>query len=347
MDFIKKIDKYVDDNLCTNDFSGLLRVTEDEHIIYERFVGYGDIENKIPINRKSVFTFYSLSKPFCAIGLMKLYDQGLIDIDKHPGEYIKEARGFDDSLTIRHMLHHESGLPDFLMTDEFVKKHLPGSPEKIREHVEILQKFPMHFKPGDDDMYANINYNLSAVIIENVSGMKYSDYMRQEVFIPLGMNDAAIDGEKLYIPNRVKAYTKENEIITETDRRLDWMMGAGDMIGTVDDVYCLNKAIKNNIMLKEKTWETMLSPSREGRYFGIGCGISNNWHGKRRITHNGGYVGFRTMHVQLRDKDFDIIYMSNCDWIDARQEFVEAVYEAYFQDKTSAGKFHEMDKGYI
>lgn len=241
--------------------SGVVRVTYKDSILCEYSVGYSDYEKKTEFDKNSMFTFYSLSKPFCAIGLMKLVEKGLVDLEAHPSLYVCEANNFDSRVKIKHLLHHVSGLPDFEQNKDFFNKYAPAHHEDLRIHLNLLTEYPMNFIPGTGDMYANINFVICALIIENVSGKSYADYMKQEVFLPLGMLSAVVDQEGLYIKNRVKGYTVLNDnIFKETLKSLNWMFGAGDIVGTVDDVYCLNKAIKNKLLLNEETWKSILTP---------------------------------------------------------------------------------------
>ena len=105
-------------------------------------------------------------------------------------------------------------------------------------------------------------------------------------------------------------------------------MGAGDINGDIHDVYCLNHAIKKQLLLSAETWNEILTPSPIND-FGCGCSITM-WHGKKRITHSGGHIGFRNLHIQLPEDDFDIILLSNCGTVDARDPLSEAVNEAYY-----------------
>ena len=110
-------------------------------------------------------------------------------------------------------------------------------------------------------------------------------------------------------------------------------------------MYCLNKAIKHRLLLKPETWEQVLTPSPINS-MGMGCTIIQ-WHGKLRIRHNGGSKGFRTMHIQLPEDDFDIIYLSNSGWGRARQELSEVIYDAFYGVDGTENRDVQMDAGYI
>ena len=341
MDLSNRIADYCE----KNNIFGVVRVTVKDEIKLSESYGFADKENKIPFTDNSMFSFYSLSKPFCAMGLLKLCDKNLVDITAHPSVCVPEAEGFHKELQIKHLLHHVSGLPDFEQTKEFCENHKPGYSFKMRDHVKRLTAYEPLFTPGSDGMYANVNFVLCALIIENVSGMKYSDYMKKEIFEPLSMKTALVDDENTVIENRVSGYELVNDIPTKCEKSHDWMFGAGDIVGTADDVYALNKAIKNKLILKSETWEKVLTPSMINS-MGMGCTVSE-WHGKKRITHNGGHTGFRTLHVQLPTDDFDIIILSNSGYGNARFDIAEMIYESFYGDNNENSDRIEMDKGYI
>jgi len=342
----QKLDSFIEKHYAENGNTGVLRVTHKDKVLYEKYIGYANAESKTEFTKDSMFTLYSMSKPLCTFGLMKLYDKGLVDIEAHPGRYLPEAEGFDSRVTLHQIMNHIGGIPDFVQNGEFNKRYKTGLYHQMRDHLRELAEYPQVNEPGTVGVYANVNFIIPALIIENVSGMKYADYMKKEVFEPLSMNSAVVDNENLVVENRVTGYEiNEDGTVYPVDRTLNWLFGAGDIVGTVDDVYRLNHAIKHGLVLSAKSWETVLTPSPVNK-MGLGCTVTK-WHGKHRITHNGGSRGFRTLHIQLPEDDFDIVYLSNSGWGDARKDYAEAIYNAFFEDTTDAGDAVSMDKGYI
>lgn len=339
------LDKQIEEYCSTFRIMGTVRVTVQGKVEFQKSIGFADIENRIPFNDDSMYTFYSLSKPFCALGLLRLKDKHLLDLDTHPSKYVHEATEFDERVTVRHLLHHTSGLPDFEQNRNFCEKHLPGFYSDIRKHLTELANEPMYFDPGCGSKYANVNFVLCALIIENISGLSYSKYMEKEVFAPLGMKTAVVDNENLVIPHRVKGYELHGDVLTEVQKSHNWMFGAGDIVGKADDVYCLNKAIKHRLLVSEETWEEVLTPSPVSN-MGMGCAVSF-WHGKKRITHSGGHIGFRTMHIQLPEDDFDIIILSNSGFGNARDDISEMIYNSFYGVDDCPSEAVPMDIGYI
>lgn len=340
--------QYLDERISAycerHSIMGALRITLKDEIIFEKNMGLASIEANIPFDKESRFTLYSLSKPFCVLGLMKLVDKGLVDLDSHPSVYIPEAAGFDARVTIRQACHHISGIPDFGQSPGFAERYAPGPAHLTREHLKILVTFPQYFEPGTRGMYANINMILCALIIENVTGIPYGEYMQKEVFEPLGMKNAAVVTDKSQIVNQVQGYDLVDGKLVPVDPSFDWLIGAGDIVATVDDVYKLNGAIKHRLLLSDKLWDEILTPAPQNQ-MGMGCTV-NIWHDKLRIVHNGGHYGFRTLHIQLPNDDFDVILLSNSGFGNARGDILQIIHSIIYE-RDDVQQEIEMDKGYI
>ena len=335
---------------------GVVRVTVADRVIYEAKIGYADIETKREFDGRSMFTYYSLTKPFTVIGFLKLYDKGLVDLDSHPGKYLSEAAKLDSRVTLRQMLCHVSGLPDFEENKDFFNDPAartepdgllpPSDTRRILHDMKRLHELPLHFEPGTGGWYANVNIMTPALIIERLTGRDFAEYMRKEVFEPLGMEHAVIDKPGIDIPDRVTGYELIDGKPSVREKSLDWMLGAGDIVGTVDEVYRLDHAIKDRRILRPETWDMVLTPDVHSS-MGMGCTVTE-WHGKHRITHNGGHLGFRTFHVQLPADDFDIIIMSNSGYGNARYDLSEIIHDSFYAaDGDSESGRLELDKGFI
>lgn len=329
------------------DIFGQIRITKEDDILLDFSYGQADRENNVPFSDASVFSFYSISKQFCSMALMKLYERGLIDLYAHPGRYVPEADSFNEKVTVWNLLHHTSGIPDCEQTEGFRNAHSPVDPARIREDIRDLSHYPQMFEPETDALYINAGFVIASLIIENITGEPYEAFMQREIFEPMGMKDTRIDLQNLFIPNRVQGYEKDSEtgVIFPRPRSLDWMKGAGDVTGTVSDLYMLNKEIKSPQVLKNSSWDIIMSPDPRNNK-GMGCTITN-WHGKKRITHNGGHIGFRTLHIQLPSDDFDIIMLSNSGFHNESRDDISEIIHRHFYGEGRAEAAVELDKGYI
>ena len=338
-EFINKLRKYADDFKL----NGVLRVTIQGRIDLEECFGYADINTKEAIKPDSVFAFYSLSKPFCAIGMHLLKQNGSIDLDKHPSTYVPELKGLHNGVTIRKMLHHNSGIPD--ISPSMADTSLKAPSLVLRSALNNLCKQDMQFTPGEGYNYINANFSLCALIAENVTGMAYGDFIRQEVLEPLGAKTARVYDDLNPRADMVNGMELLDGKLIHVPVGTFGMLGAGDISGTVDDVYRLNIAIKNRLLLNSSEWDDILTPSPLGG-MGHGC-FAGYWHDKFRITHNGGHVGFRTIHIQLPEDDFDIILLSNSGWGNARFELADMIYDEYYGKANGRTDTMNLDGKYI
>lgn len=339
-EFIDKLIKYADDFRL----NGALRITVHGNIDIEECFGFADINTKEPIKPDSVFAFYSLSKPFCAIGMHVLSQKGLIDLNSHPSKYVPELKTLHEGVTIRRMLHHNSGIPDF--SPDMVTNTTTKNPsEKLRSALGNLCDTPMMFVPGEGYTYINSNFCLCALIAENICGIPYKEFIKKEVLDPLGAYTAKVYDELEPRPDMVHGTELLDGRLVHVPVATFGMLGAGDIAGTVDDVYRLNIAIKNKLLLSEQEWNDVLTPSPLGG-MGHGC-FAGYWHDKFRITHNGGHTGFRTIHIQLPEDDFDIILLSNSGWGNARFELADMIYDEYYGKAAGRTDTMKLDGKYI
>ncbi len=344
MNKIDCLNRKIDEYTASEGFSGVIYVRKNRELVYHRKIGYADEEKKTPFSENSMFTIYSISKFLCAIGLLKLVDKGLASLSDHPSKYLPEASAFDSRITIFDVLHHTSGISDMLQDEEFFRLYSTDENKDVRTLIKLLSYYPQHFAPGTDAKYSNSNYTICALIIENVSKTSYAEYMKREVFSPLGMKNAVVDKRGLYIQNRVVGYERKNGKISPKDKCYFSMFGAGDVVATPSDVYCLYSAIVEKKLLSKKSWEIMLTPSPFNN-MGCGCTVAM-WHGFRRIVNNGGCDGFRAMHFLLPENDFDVIIISNYGFGEARNTIAEFIFEKFFENDGETVKI-DMDKGYI
>lgn len=324
-------------------FSGMIRITHCNETLYERGFGLASREWAIPIDQNTRFRFYSLTKPFTAIAVLRLAEAGKLSLDDHPRAYIRGAEAFHPDVTIRSLLNHSSGLPDFRQWRGFFEaQFLPRFDKEM--WLSAMRATPMNFAPGSATYYGNFNYFLASLIVEELSGMKFADYLNEHVFSPLGMAQACVDASDQILERIATGYDVTDErIVRALPVNIDWMMGAGCGAGTVEDVYRLSRAVQDGLLLTKESWDAILSPNAFG--MGLGCAVTR-WNGHLRYTHNGGFHGFRTLHVQMPEEDLDLILLSNMGFGNARAAVSEAMLRLFYDADASPEQVVVMDKGF-
>ena len=341
MDRGEKLGAWLADYAEKTEFSGNLLISHKGKTIFESSIGYANREQKIPLQMESKFRYYSLSKPFTAIAIMLLWEQGLVDLEAHPSQYLPYTKGLDSRITLRMLLQHTSGLKE-ITTPEF--SEVPGKPDFAAAIAE-LAKQPLDFAPGTGEMYRNTGFVIASLIIEKLSGKPLHAFLQEEVFKPFGMETACCELGNAPVEGLVTGYEKENGVIVP-GRYLNALsfFGAGYIVGTVYDLQNFYRSVREKRLLQPETWDLLYTRSEVGQ-FGFGC-IVFQWDGRLTYQNNGGHIGFRTIHRLLPEEDFDIILLSNSAWGDVRTDVMNAVHKFYLDGKVADLFQPEMDKGF-
>jgi CubicO group peptidase (beta-lactamase class C family) len=167
-------------------------VARDGKILWEEGFGWADRENRVPATEHTTYSLASISKPITATGLMVLKERGKLDLDRPINDYLGEAKlkawvGDPAAATVRRVANHTSGLPlhwQFFPDDE--PRRPPSMDETIRRYGNLVTI------PGERWQYSNLGFGLLDYVIERLSGKSYADFMRQEVFVPLGMTHSSV-----------------------------------------------------------------------------------------------------------------------------------------------------------
>ncbi|MBS1975714.1 MAG: beta-lactamase family protein, partial [Bacteroidetes bacterium] len=259
------------------------------------------------------FRIGSTSKQFTALLIMQLINENKISTGDTAGKFIPGFR--HGSVTIQQLLTHQSGIPDYLLNDDYLSKLLVNkySPDEL---VKQFCSDSPGFEPGTRFSYSNSGFVVLADIIEKVTGKRYSDVLDERIFTPLGMTQSYFSKRQHdttylatgYINDEPElAYPVENEA------------GAGGITSTAEDLALWNNALSANSLLPKDKMDELFKPRVEwdewGAYYGFGWMIDRFQFevSKKHIVqyHPGTEVGFFDMLVRQPDKDIFIILLSN------------------------------------
>lgn len=295
-EFNSTVEKYVNDLVSQDKFSGVVLVAKDDKPIFEKAYGLADREKNIPNNLQTKFNLGSINKVFTRIAIGQLVQQGKISFDDKLGKYLpdypnQEAR---EKVTIRHLVTMKGGIGDF-----FGAKFDQTPKDKFRKNSDFIPLFadkPLAFEPGTKDQYSNGGYILLGAIIEKVTGKSYYDYVRENIFKPLGMsNTDSFENDKTPF-NTANGYTKQigkGDWVNNIDTRPYRGSSAGGGYSNAEDLMKFSVALKTG---KITIPDDDGNPRKDG-----GLGIA------------GGSVGINAILLVNPKTGYTVIVFSNYD----------------------------------
>jgi CubicO group peptidase (beta-lactamase class C family) len=311
-------------------FNGVILVADHSKIMRHQAIGYRDYALKIPLKRSDIFELASVSKQFTAMIIMMLQEKELLGYDDPVSKYLAIPY---PHITIRHLLTHTSGLPDYqAIMDQYWDKTKVASNKEILEYLNLYAP-PRLFEPGARYEYSNTGYVLLASIAEKVSGRDFIELCREWIFRPLKMRHTDIRtlAEKknlrnlaighLYIPERqtylrADSFPSSNYTIWLGNRK-----GPGRISSTAQDLLKWDQALYRNKLVGSGTLEQAYTSMKLNNGslspygFGWELGKMQDKNG-RIVFHTGDNPGYATRIVRFLDKERTLILLSNNAYAD-------------------------------
>lgn len=320
--------------------SGVFLAAEQGEIIYQAAFGEADLATGRQLTTASVFDLASLSKPFTAAGIMVLAEEGKLGFDDPVAQWLPELPY--PGITVRQLLCHTSGLPDFmeLFFERWDRKRIATNADVLAMLAE--HRPPVYFEPNESWLYSNTGYVLLALIIERASGRTFADFMRERVFLPLGMNASRIysrrvEGDAMdnyaygYVYDHHSSRYELPDLVPETHFVvfLDGIQGDGAMSSNVHDLLAFDRALQDGKLVSRPSLEQAYAPVRlhNGETFDYGFGwILEDKEGMGRVvSHSGGWPGYASLLNRYLEADMTLIYLRNRE---QDVEFDQAVIDA-------------------
>ena len=321
------IDSFMKAEVNINNFNGNVLAAKSGTIIYQKAFGYRNYYTKQLLDYNSVFDLASISKQFTAMGILLLKDRNQLSLADTLRKFFPELPY--NNITIRQLLTHTSGLPDYIeiMERKWDKKKIAFNNDVIA--VMAKEKVPLNFHPGEKWEYSNTGYMFLASIIEKVSGKSYNQFMAENIFKPLGMESSRAYNTRRSSPVEIPDYaygfiysdSLESFVIPDSIARydvvryLDGVQGDGTVNSTTGDLFKWDRALKNSTLLSESTQNEMLSkqcPIYGGyAHYGYGVMINNNDPLGISIAHSGTWPGYKHYMIRYIDTDICIIVLTN------------------------------------
>jgi CubicO group peptidase (beta-lactamase class C family) len=309
---IKRFEEYVNERMAFDRGVGISVGFIKDDFIWAKGFGYADLENKTPTKAESAYRLASITKTFTAVGILQLVEKGKIDLDAEVQTYVPYFPKKKWPVTVRLVLGHLGGISHYRDYDKegHIKVH-----KNTREALAIFSGFDLVAEPGTRYQYSSYGFNLLGAVIEGASGQSYGDYIKENIFVPLGMENSRLDDPDDLIPNRVRGYRLiKNQIKNSEFVDISSRFAGGGTRSTAVDMLKYARGVIEGKLLKKETSEMMLSSmaTRGGRFTGYGMGWSvRPWHGHFQIAHGGAQAETATYLLILPKIKFALFMGSN------------------------------------
>lgn len=312
-----------------------LAVVKDGEIVYKQGYGTANLEYDIPITTTTIFDIASVSKQFAAFAIATLSDEEKLSLDGDIRTYLPDVPDFGNTIAVRHLLHHTSGLRDWvqslviagdMMDDVISFKHIL----KMARHQKAL-----NFKPGAEYLYSNTGYNLLAEIVETVTGDSFREWTDANIFKPLGMTNSHFhDDYEMVLKNRAYSYQAVENGGFKHAINNTTALGSSSLYSTVED---LAKWILNfdNTQIGEQTvFEQMHQRGvlNNGDQISYALGLSiGEYRGLETAGHSGSWRGFRSHLIRFPEQKFGVVILCNLNTFNPLR-LAEKIADLYLAD---------------
>jgi CubicO group peptidase (beta-lactamase class C family) len=309
------LDRYFMQRYRNENFNGVVLIAHNGRPVYEKTFGYSDISTKEKLTNNTPFELASVSKTFTATAVLKLAEQHALSIDDTVKDYFPEFPY--ESVTIRQLLDHRSGLPDYVyMDNRYItdRQHYMNNMDVV--NIFCQKKPRLLFKPNSRFEYSNSNYAILAAIVQEVTGMKFQKYVHDSIFSPLGMDHSYVfDFEDTTAHDYARTHDAYGHKLG--DVCFDGAVGDKGVYSTVEDMLKWDNALKSGKILSEETlqeayqprsFEACSFPNCNIKNYGYGWRMCKQADGNKIIYHNGWWHGNNNVFARnLRDNTTIII----------------------------------------
>jgi len=292
----------------------LVGVASRGRLVHTQSYGMANVELRVPVSDSTVFEIGSISKQFVATAMMLLVEEGSVALDDGIHEYLSDLPSEWLGVTVRQLLTHTSGIPDYEEIQTYEAYRFRFTPEQI---IRVAHSRPMDFEPGMGFYYSNTGYFLLSLIVERVEGSPLGSVLRSRIFEPLGMAQTRLADPEDIIPHRAAGYWVDRMGVALMNRdatQPSSTLGAGGILSSVHDMVKWDEALYGNRLLSEASktamWTSTVLPNGDDTGYAFGWSVGQ-YRGHRSISHGGQVAGFVANFMRLPDEEVAFIVFAN------------------------------------
>jgi CubicO group peptidase (beta-lactamase class C family) len=292
-----------------------LAVVRDGEIVYSRGYGMSNLEHGVPIAPNSIFHVASISKQFTALCIAMLAGEGLLSLDDDIRTHVPEIPDYGDTITVRHLVHHTSGLRDMW---DLLRMAGWRSDDLITEGdmlwVASRQTTP-NFRPGDEYLYSNTGYALLTLIIRRASGNSLREFADERIFQPLGMTRTHVhDDHTEIVEGRTQAYEPRKSGGLRISIPVFDVAGTTSLFTTVEDMARWDDNFMHRRVGGDAVFEQTLTPGKlnDGGLMSYAFGLQiHSYRGLPLVEHSGADAGYRAHYLRFPVERLAVVCLCN------------------------------------
>ncbi len=318
-----------------------LGVYRDGQMAYQRGYGMANLEHKIPITPTTVFYVGSVSKQFVAFSIALLQERGALSFDDDIRMHVPEMPAYAHTITIRHLLHHTSGLRDYLTLAELAGRDILDDLGKDEMLGLVARQRELNFSPGAEYLYSNSGYLLLAEIVERVSGSPLRAFAAKEIFTPLSMTRSHFHDDNTHIvPSRAEGHQLLGNDGWGLMRQRFALVGSGGLYTTVTDLFMWDQNFYSNHLGKgsQALIDTTLTRGvlTSGDTISYALALTREtYRGLPVVEHSGALGGYRAHLLRFPQQRFTAVVL--CNFADAAPgTYARRVADIYLSDQLAS-----------
>lgn len=283
---------------------GSVSVFHDGKEVYERSIGFADVEKGIRANAETKYRIGSISKTFTATIIMQLIEEKKLKLKTRLSKFFPDLPNAH-KITIEQMLRHRSGLFNFTSSPDYTS--WMEKPKTREEVLEIIKQNGTVFEPGEQSSYSNTNYVLLSYIAEHIEGRDYATILNERIAKPCNLKNTVYGGPVNTAKNDAQSYTRLSSWEPETETDMSIPAGAGGIISTPTDLNQFLVCLFNGKLVSDESLHEMMRMEDD---YGIGM-FTFPFHDKRAWGHTGGIDGFQSSAGYFPKDSLAVTYLAN------------------------------------
>jgi len=299
-------------------------VVEGGEYVWSEGFGMADLENFVPATPQTLYRLASISKPLTATGAMELWERGKLDLDAPVQKYCPAFPQKPSPITTREVLGHLGGIRHYKSEsqDDPEIGNTKHFDDPIAAGLDFFKSDSLVATPGTKFSYSTQGFTLVGCVMQGASSQKYVDYMRENVFVPSGMNDTRVDDRFAIIPRRTRFYHKDDSghVVNADFLDSSYKIPGGGWLSSADDMARFEVAMLHDRLVKPATrdlmWTAQTLANGSKSVYALGWGTGNKL-GAFNVGHSGGQQGTSTYFMIVPERKDGIVVLANMDDVDS------------------------------